>query len=143
MNRQCGDCQLCCKLLPMQPGRREARATTALIEAGLARPDEFVGMLPEWTKPAGERCKFQKAGKGCAVYARRPLGCRLWNCRWLVDAGETSRPDRAHYVIDIMPDVIRMVPNEGDSAPVEIPVASGRPAARTPQAAMPLRRQVQ
>jgi hypothetical protein len=108
----------------MQPGAREARAMTALIDAGLAKPDEFVGMLPEWTKPADERCRYQKHGKGCAVYARRPLGCRLWNCRWLVnDAGETRRPDRTHYVIDIMPDVIRMVPNDdGDGPPVEITV---------------------
>src|SRR5262249_15036772 len=29
-------------------------------------------------------------------------------------AGKTSRPDRAHYVIDIVPDVIRAVPDNGD-----------------------------
>lgn len=40
---------------------------------------------------------------------------RMWNCRWLVeDAGETSRPDRAHYVIDFMPDVIRITPDGGE-----------------------------
>jgi hypothetical protein len=122
MKRQCGNCELCCKLLPMAPGGREYRAMAAMIDAGLATPNEFVGMLPEWEKAAGVRCKYQKHGKGWAVYARRPMGCRMWNCRWLVDdAGDTSRPDHCHYVIDIMPDVIRMVPNDG-GAWVEIPV---------------------
>ncbi|MGX1151481.1 hypothetical protein AB7M15_007303 [Bradyrhizobium ottawaense] len=82
MRRACGDCQLCCKLLPVPPLR----------------------------KPAGAACQFQKFHKGCSVYAtkRMPVECGLWNCRWLVndDAAELSRPDRSHYVIDLMPDFI-------------------------------------
>ena len=76
MTRQCGDCQLCCKLLP----------------------------VPPLEKKAGQRCQHQKFGKGCTVYHSRagmPMECSIWNCRWLVndDADELSRPDRVHYVI--------------------------------------------
>jgi hypothetical protein len=74
--------------------------------AAFGTPD----MLGEFNKPAGQRCPFQKHGKGCACYARRPMGCRVWNCRWLVnnDTADLRRPDRSHYVIDIMPDYIRV-----------------------------------
>jgi hypothetical protein len=86
--RQCGECQLCCKLLPVKGVQ----------------------------KPAGQRCRFQKFHKGCSVYhtAQMPHECGLWNCRWLIndDAGELARPDRAHYVIDIMPDFVTLNDNE-------------------------------
>jgi hypothetical protein len=85
MMRQCGDCQLCCKLLPVK----------------------------SLGKGANQRCKHQRHHKGCAVYAR--LGrvspeCRIWNCRWLVedDTADLSRPDRSHYVIDLTPDFITL-----------------------------------
>lgn len=86
MNRQCGDCQLCCKLLPV---------------VGLTK--------------AGVRCQHQRHGKGCMIYSRRPMPCRLWSCRWL-NAGRTEplrRPDRSHYVIDVMPDVVTLEPHDG------------------------------
>lgn len=82
MNRTCGDCQLCCKLLPVRA----------------------VG------KGANERCRHQRFGKGCAIYHHPsfPVECRVWSCRWLVDpeAHGLSRPDRTHYVVDIMPDFL-------------------------------------
>jgi len=106
MMRQCGDCTLCCKLLP----------------------------VPPLGKKANERCKHQRH-TGCRVYNKRdpliamvagefsrgvdvtasmPPECQLWNCRWLVDkAGKTSRPDRSHIVIDIVPDFISAVPHDG------------------------------
>ena len=85
MMRQCGDCQLCCKLLPVRS----------------------VG------KAAGQRCQHQRHHKGCAVYsrlARVSPECKLWNCRWLVnnDAADLSRPDRSHYVLDLMPDFVTL-----------------------------------
>jgi len=90
--RQCGDCQLCCRLLPVRP----------------------------LDKGANETCKFQKFHKGCTVHHTRamPPECGLWNCRWLIndDAADLSRPDRAHLVIDLMPDFIRAVPNDGGPA---------------------------
>ena len=88
MKRQCGDCQLCCKLLP----------------------------VPPLQKLAGTSCRFQKFHKGCTVYHKpqMPSECALWNCRWLVnnDTADLPRPDRAHYVIDIMPDFITVSQDE-------------------------------
>jgi hypothetical protein len=97
MMRQCGDCQLCCKLLPVVP----------------------LG------KGAGEKCRHQKFGKGCSVYhtAAMPPECGLWNCRWLVgdDTDELSRPDRSHYVIDVMPDFVTLTHNDtGETQHVEV-----------------------
>ena len=97
MKRECGDCQLCCRLL----------AVRAL------------------DKKAGERCQHQKFHKGCTVYksAAMPPECRLWNCRWLVndDTGDLPRPDRSHYVVDIMPDFITIVDNEtGDRRDIQV-----------------------
>jgi hypothetical protein len=88
--RACGDCMLCCSLLPVE----------------------------EFGKAAGERCQFAKFGKGCSIYSRRPGSCVLWNCRWLVndDTAELRRPDRSHYVIDIMPDFVRAVANDGSGS---------------------------
>lgn len=91
MTRQCGDCQLCCKLLPVR----------------------------ELSKGANQRCQHQRFGKGCAIYgsADMPLSCRLWTCRWLAndDADDLRRPDRAGYVIDVVPDFVRAVSNEDGS----------------------------
>jgi hypothetical protein len=79
--RKCGDCQLCCKLLP----------------------------VPDVGKPASTRCNHQRHGKGCTIYATRPKSCRLWSCAWLEgDATDLPRPDRAHYVIDVLADYIEL-----------------------------------
>lgn len=110
--RHCGDCSLCCKLLPMQSGAdRQGRRPEALamaVAVGMAVPG-----IPDFEKPAGERCPHQRHGKGCAVYKRRPFGCQIWNCRWLVadDTADLRRPDRAGYVIDLMPDFVTLVDN--------------------------------
>jgi hypothetical protein len=83
MKRECGGCTLCCRLLPVKP----------------------LG------KFAGQRCVHQRTGKGCAVYHKLPqvsVACAVWTCRWLTndDTGNLRRPDRSHYVIDVMPDFI-------------------------------------
>lgn len=93
--RQCGSCQLCCKLLP----------------------------VVELNKRAGEPCRHQRHHKGCAIYERRPPSCALWNCRWLVndDTDRLSRPDRSRYVIDLMPDFVEIQDNEtGEKQSVEV-----------------------
>lgn len=89
--RVCGSCQLCCRLMPVR----------------------------SLGKPGWKRCKHQKFGVGCKVY--RDLEsispeCRLWNCRWLVndDTDDLHRPDRSHYVIDIMPDFVTLVDLSGN-----------------------------
>ena len=95
--RHCGGCTLCCKLLPVN----------------------------ELDKAAGERCRHQRTNKGCAVYNTRkmPPCCHFWNCRWLVndDTADLSRPDRAHYVIDLLPDYVTVIDNEtGEKTNVEV-----------------------
>ena len=84
MKRECGDCQLCCKLLP----------------------------VPPLGKKGGETCQFQKFHKGCSVYhkPKMPPECGFWNCRWLVndDMADQSRPDRSHIVVDLLPDFITL-----------------------------------
>lgn len=97
-NRHCGTCTLCCRLLPVR---------------GL-------------DKPHNTRCRHQSS-KGCAVYHQPqngfPVECGIWNCRWLVDpdGGKLRRPDRAHYVVDVMPDLIR-VRNKETGEVIEMPV---------------------
>lgn len=86
--RVCGDCQLCCKLVP----------------------------VPAIEKPAGKRCKHARTGKGCVIYDHRPFDCRSWSCRWLADRAHTEgmqRPDRAHFVIDLVPDTIKQKFGDG------------------------------
>jgi hypothetical protein len=74
--RVCGNCTLCCRLVPVL----------------------------ELHKLAGARCVFQRFGRGCTIHASRPVSCRTWSCRWLADATTAGmpRPDRCHYVIDMM-----------------------------------------
>lgn len=85
VQRQCGACSLCCKLIP----------------------------VPPMQKVAGEKCAHQRS-TGCNIYARRPMECRVWHCKWIIndDAAELSRPDRSHYVIDMMPDYVTVTNNE-------------------------------
>jgi hypothetical protein len=118
--RRCGECQLCCKLLPMQASHRDKAVHTVatMVEAGVAKLSDFSGMIEEFDKAAGERCPHQRHGKGCVVYKTRPFGCRMWNCRWVQndDTGDLPRPDRCHYVIDSLPDFVTAVPNDGSPA---------------------------
>lgn len=95
MTRQCSNCQLCCRLLP----------------------------LAEFQKPANQRCSHQHFRKGCAIYSRRPSSCAIWSCRWLIedDTADLSRPDRAGYVIDALPDFITIRHNDtGEELRIEV-----------------------
>src|SRR5512143_3522923 len=93
--RTCGDCQLCCKLLPVH-----SRELT-----------QYAGIF-EMHKPSGQRCQYQKFGVGCAIYGRRPTACRMWTCQWLIGAFKGTRPDRSHYVIDSTLDRIVVTDNK-------------------------------
>lgn len=106
--RKCGDCQLCCKLLPV--ARRDNRVADLMLEAKLLDAKTAATSMPSFEKLAGERCPHQRHHKGCAVYPNRPLPCRLWDCRWLIndDTADLHRPDRAHYVLDVMPDFVHV-----------------------------------
>jgi hypothetical protein len=96
MDRRCGECTLCCTLLPV-----------VTLE-----------------KLAGERCRHQR-GLGCSVYHKPgfPGECGLWNCRWLIDdsTAALARPDQSHYVIDIVPDFVTATPADGGD-PIRQPV---------------------
>jgi len=85
VNRKCGSCRLCCKLLPVR--------------------DNLVNVL----KDAGERCRHEFVG-GCRVYHKAgfPLACGVWSCLWLTDedTAELKRPDRTGYVLDALPDIV-------------------------------------
>lgn len=127
MTRQCGECNLCCKLLPMKRDaytpERVVAIANKMVGAGMATAESFDGMRREWDKPAGMPCKHQQHRKGCAIYDHRPFGCRFWNCRWLVndDTADLRRPDRSRVVLDVLPDFITMQPHDG-SAPTNIQV---------------------
>jgi hypothetical protein len=112
--RQCGECQLCCKLLPMKAGaderlREGGQTIAAAIELGLLTARDAANTVEDFDKPAGQRCPHQRHHKGCNIYSTRPFGCRFWNCRWLAedDTADLPRPDRSHYVIDVSPDFVR------------------------------------
>jgi hypothetical protein len=98
MARSCGECTLCCKLMP----------------------------VPEMVdKVAGVRCPHQRSHKGCSIYPKRPLSCQFWSCAWLSwdDTADLSRPDRAHYVIDIMPDFVTVQDDHKPHRPqTQVPV---------------------
>lgn len=73
--------------------------------------------VEEIDKKAGHRCKHQRHGRGCMIYAVRPISCREWSCMWLTgtendEPVNLSRPDHTHYVIDTVPDIIRATNNE-------------------------------
>lgn len=77
LNRSCGTCTMCCTLVPVK----------------------------ELLKPANTRCEHQFS-RGCRIYAKRPLSCRMWNCAWLTDPTtlHLRRPNHSRYVIDTVPD---------------------------------------
>ena len=110
MTRSCSGCTLCCKLLPMAAHARDRYKDTidALVARGLMEASAAYGSIADFDKPAGQPCPHQRFKKGCAVYAKRPFGCRVWTCRWLAedDTADLSRPDRAHYVVDTAPDYV-------------------------------------
>jgi hypothetical protein len=87
--RRCGSCSLCCRLLP----------------------------VASIMKKSGEKCRYSRHNdKGCCSVYSGPLfpkACGTWSCRWLVDPEMgMSRPDRAHYVVDVLPDFIQATQND-------------------------------
>lgn len=118
MNRACNECSLCCKLLPMQKNSEDRYPDTIkfLEQEGILKPGEHLSFLRDFDKPGGHRCPHQRHRKGCAVYNIRPMGCRVWSCRWLFDEDTAAlrRPDRAHYVLDSSPDFVTSEDENGE-----------------------------
>jgi hypothetical protein len=100
--RTCGDCTLCCKLVPVR--------------------DKRTGL----NKDANTKCRHQSHARGCGVYntVAMPMPCRMWSCRWVAEEPGTeklSRPDRSGYVLDLMPDFVTAVDNDtGETRKIEI-----------------------
>jgi hypothetical protein len=70
--RICGTCSLCCKL----------------------------PRIEELAKDAGEWCSHCKPGRGCQIYADRPVICRNFACAWLDHRiGHGWRPTTSHMVV--------------------------------------------
>lgn len=97
--RKCGNCQLCCTLLPVK----------------------------SLGKGSGQHCRYETNGAGCSVYRRLERvspECKLWSCRWLVDpavaAFPIGRPDRVHYVLDMVPDAVVGENNDTGKAEVRL-----------------------
>jgi hypothetical protein len=67
----------------------------------------------ELQKPANTRCEHQSR-KGCAIYHQLgfPSSCGLWNCAWLGGEEDLVRPDRCGWVVDVVPDMLRLRNNE-------------------------------
>lgn len=71
--KECGTCNLCCKVVGV----------------------ETIG------KPAGEWCPQAVPGRGCGVYAQRPNQCRSFECLWLAidELGEEWKPSRCKFIV--------------------------------------------
>lgn len=88
-----------------------------MVGVGVMTQREAAMTTPDFDKPHGERCPHQRHHKGCAIYERRPFGCRMWACKWLMndDTADLRRPDNSHYVIDCAPDYVEA---DGKNVPV-------------------------
>ena len=82
--RTCGECTLCCKLLPVE----------------------------EIDKEGFTKCQHLKFKVRCSIYNERPVSCLMWSCAWLVNptlqAAGLDRPSKSHYVVDTRADNFRI-----------------------------------
>jgi hypothetical protein len=107
--RACGDCALCCKLLPVK---------------------SIAKVRNKWC----DHARIGKAGTCCAIYDTRPIDCHLWSCMWLVksDMPDGLKPNRSHVVFDIMEDDVIATDEYGNKKTIrviQVWVDSGYPAA--------------
>lgn len=74
INKECGECTLCCELLP----------------------------IPEINKPENVLCGDCVLGKGCGIYNSRPESCRNFNCLYIEDTemNEILRPDNCNVIFE-------------------------------------------
>ena len=81
--RECGECSLCCKVIP-------------IYKKSISAGEEDV------SKPADEWCKHCRPGcGGCSIYPNRPKICRGFACNWLIDISvpEYWRPTESKIVM--------------------------------------------
>lgn len=71
MDKECGDCTVCCSVLEIE----------------------------ELNKPARVDCS-NLCGKGCSIYSTRPPVCRSFKCVWKVSNWpDKFRPDRCGFMV--------------------------------------------
>jgi hypothetical protein len=77
-----GDCTLCCKVMAIE----------------------------ELAKPAGAWCQYCKPGRGCRIYASRPIECQTYSCLWLMDDRLDAqwKPNRSKLVLTTSQDGIEI-----------------------------------
>jgi len=73
MEKQCGECSLCCKLLDIY----------------------------ELEKPRDQWCQHVVKRQGCAIYGTRPPSCQNFRCLWLMDPrlGDLWKPNKCKMVM--------------------------------------------
>lgn len=81
INRECGDCNLCCTLLSIDD-----------------EPANF-------HKPSGKTCEHLVAGK-CAIHATKCVTCKDYYCMWMVNDprlvfADGERPDKAGILVSM------------------------------------------
>jgi uncharacterized protein len=73
-SRICGECSLCCKLLPI-----------AVLD-----------------KQANLWCQHCKPGNGCSIYNTRPQVCRDYHCGWLLGVlNDNWYPTNCHMIVTL------------------------------------------
>ena len=72
--RECGECTMCCLLLP----------------------------IPEAKSEHSKLCSHCVLKKGCNIYNKRPNMCKDFNCNWLLDdtIPEELRPDKCNIIFE-------------------------------------------
>lgn len=77
---ECGECTLCCKVLP----------------------------VGELKSPAGEYCKHCTIGVGCSIYSQRPKVCRDFLCSYaqVSNVSIELRPDKCGAIFEKISDKV-------------------------------------
>jgi len=72
--RECGDCNLCCKLVP----------------------------VPALKKDGNEWCTHCEIGVGCKIYKNRPLDCQAFSCLWSISiTPEEYKPNKVGFYMTL------------------------------------------
>jgi hypothetical protein len=60
-----------------------------------------VPQIKELNKPVNAWCVHASPGRGCKSYAGRPVVCRSFYCRWMLDAsfGPEWKPDKSKFIV--------------------------------------------
>ena len=92
MDRQCGSCSMCCKVLH----------------------------IAEFDKPANRWCEHIARGGGCGIYETRFETCRGYKCQWLLDdsLGPEWQPHRSKFIMHKVDGKVGLWVNVDRSSPM-------------------------